>query len=226
MSEKEKAKRILIYILMVILTVAGLALIFNEQIKTFTIDHMQENALNQPIKKHPKIGQFDDAKVGEVTTKDVAKAATTNASDSIGKIAIPAIGLKLPIFYGMATNNMLRGACTMHPNEQMGMQGNYCLAGHHMENNRILFGPLQNASKGDLIYLTDGKKIYTYQIQEKVVVSEYQVNWIANINDGNYLTLVTCASGHPGETRRIIIRGNLTGIQDVNKQNTKVFTND
>lgn len=219
----DKAKKILINCFMALLTIVGLALIFNEQIKSFIVDHMQENALEQPIKKHPKKGQFDAGKVGEVTPEDVARAAMKEPSDAIGKISIPAVGLRLPIFYGMATNNMMRGACTMRPNEQMGMQGNYTLAGHHMMDNQILFGPLQNVRDGNLIYLTDGKKVYTYKTVITDVVSEYQTVWLNNVPNAKVITLITCASGHTGETRRIVIRGQLQKVQKANAKNLKLF---
>lgn len=217
-------RKIIINVLMTLLTIIGLALIFNEQIKSFVVDHMQETALSQPIKnQHHKKGQFDSNKVGEVTPEDVAKAAMKEPADAIGKISIPSVGLRLPIFYGMATNNMLRGACTMRSDERMGMKGNYCLAGHHMLNEQILFGPLQNVKQGNLVYLTDGKDVYTYKVILADIVSEYQTFWINNIPNKKLITLITCASGHEGEKRRIIIRGELQSIQKANSKNLKKF---
>lgn len=223
MKLSDKAKKILTHVLMLILTIVGLALVFNEQIKSFIVNHMQENALEQPIKKHPKSGDFNTTNVKAISPEDILKASMKKNAGSIGKIAIPKVGLKLPIFYGMAQNNMVRGACTMRSNEEMGMQGNYTLAGHHMMDNEILFGPLQNVQDNDLIYLTDGQKVYTYQVQQKKVVSEYQTYWIKDVSDKHLITLITCASGHEGETCRIIVRGILTSVQDLNKENAKVF---
>lgn len=219
-----KKKKIITNIVMAFLVIIGLALTFNEQIKSFIVDHMQENALSQPIKKsHPRKGQFDASKVGEVTPEDIAKAAMKEPTDSIGKISIPKVGLRLPIFYGMSTDNMMRGACTMRPNEQMGMQGNYCLAGHHMMDSQILFGPLKNVRQGNLVYLTDGKNVFTYKVVLTDIVNEYQTFWINNIPNKKLITLITCASGHEGETRRIIIRGELQNVQKANSDNLKKF---
>lgn len=220
----EKKKKIIINIIMTLLTILGLALIFNEQIKSFIVDHMQETALNQPIKNHyPKNGQFDSNKVGEVNSKAIVKATMKEPSDAIGKISIPSVGLRLPIFYGMATNNMMRGACTMRPDEKMGMQGNYCLAGHHMLDDQILFGPLQNVKQGNYVYLTDGENVYTYKVILTEIVNEYQTFWINNIPNKKLLTLITCASGHKGETKRIIIRGELQKTEKANSKNLKKF---
>ncbi|MGX5378232.1 class A sortase [Ligilactobacillus sp. LYQ135] len=219
-----KIKKFLYSFFMIFLVCLGLALIFNEQIKTYIVHHMQENALEQPInQKKPKNGQFDATKVGAVSSKDVAKAATQPVSDSIGKIAIPDIGLKLPIFYGMSNSNMVRGACTMRADEQMGMLGNYTLAGHHMLDNNLLFGPLQNAKKGQLIYLTDGKQVFVYKIETKTVVDEHQTQWLDSNSDQHLITLVTCASGQEGETRRIIIRGILQSTNQYDSTNSNLF---
>ena len=202
----------------------GLALIFNEQIKSFVVNHISTTALNKPISSSkPKKGQFNYDAVRPVDTKDVAKAATSNAAGSIGKIAIPDVGIHLPVFYGLAQNNLMRGAGTMKQNETMGEEGNYCLAGHHMEDNNILFGPLANIGVGAKVYLTDGKNVYTYKVTLKKIVNEDQVQWLNDVPGQKLLTLVTCSSGTPGVKTRIIVRGELQQVQPANKSTLKVF---
>lgn len=225
-KKKGRIKKILVSILVVLLTIVGLALVFNEQIKTFIVNHISTTALEKPIEKQkPKKGNFDYDKVKPIDTKDVAKAATSDAEGSIGKIAIPQVGIKLPIFYGLAQNNLMRGAGTMKPNEKMGEEGNYALAGHHMEDNSILFGPLENIKTGASIYVTDGKKVYTYKVTDKKVVNEDQVQWIDNVAGKKLITLVTCSSGEPGVKTRIIVRGELEQTQDATKKTLEVFNN-
>lgn len=222
-SKKHRVRHVLLSILIVLLLVVGIALIFNEQIKSFVVNHISTTSLEKPISKtEHKKGNFNYDAVKPVDTKDVAKAATTDAAGSIGKIAIPQINLHLPIFYGLAQNNLMRGAGTMKPNEQMG-EGNYSLAGHHMEDNNILFGPLANLKVGAKIYITNGQNVYTYKSTQKVVVNEDQVQWINDVPGQKLITLVTCASGKLGETNRIIIRGELQQIQKVDKNTMKVF---
>ena len=83
-----KVRKIFVSILVVLLVLCGLALIFNEQIKSFVVNHISTTALNKPISSSkPKKGQFNYDAVRPVDTKDVAKAATSNAAGSIGKIA-------------------------------------------------------------------------------------------------------------------------------------------
>ena len=225
---KKKAKHLknfFVGLLVVILTVAGLTLIFNEQIKTFIVNRMTTTALNQPIKKQQgtKKGNFDYDSVKAVDTKDVVNAATSDASDSIGKIAIPKVGIRLPIFYGLSQNNLMRGAGTMKQDEQMGETGNYALAGHHMENEKILFGPLENIQKGDKIYVTNGQNVYTYKVTQKVIVNQTQVQWLDNVPNQKLITLVTCSSGQEGVQTRIIVRGELVATQNATKKSLKVF---
>lgn len=219
-----KIRKILVSILVVLLVLCGLALIFNEQIKSFVVNRISTTALNKPISSSkPKKGQFDYDAVRPVDTKDVAKAATSNAAGSIGKIAIPDVDIHLPIFYGLAQTNLMRGAGTMKQNETMGEEGNYCLAGHHMEDNNILFGPLANIDMGAKVYLTDGKNVYTYKVTLKKIVNEDQVQWLNDVPGQKLLTLVTCSSGTPGVKTRIIVRGELQQVQPANKSTLKVF---
>lgn len=219
-----KVRKTLVSILVVLLVLCGLALIFNEQIKSFVVNHISTTALNKPISSSkPKKGQFDYGAVRPVDTKDVAKAATSNAAGLIGKIAIPDVGIHLPVFYGLAQSNLMRGAGTMKQNETMGEEGNYCLAGHHMEDNNILFGPLANIGVGAKVYLTDGKNVYTYKVTLKKIVNEDQVQWLNDVPGQKLLTLVTCSSGTPGVKTRIIVRGELQQVQPANKSTLKVF---
>ena len=117
----------------------------------------------------------------------------------------------------------MRGAGTMKQNETMGEEGNYCLAGHHMEDNNILFGPLANIGVGAKVYLTDGKNVYTYKVILKKIVNEDQVQWLNDVPGQKLLTLVTCSSGTPGVKTRIIVRGELQQVQPANKSTLKVF---
>lgn len=206
----------------IILIILGIGLALKEPIKSWYVHHMQTEAIQQPIKKSHGHGDFNYGNVKAITDADVANAATMNAADVIGKIAIPAVGMKLPIFYGIAQNNLLRGAGTMKPDEQMGM-GNYCLAGHHMLDGKILFGPLMQVKNGDSIYLTDKTYVYKYQVTNVKTVYETDTSVLNDVPEQRLCTLVTCASGHAGETHRLIVTGTLQWQHVANWHNLKVF---
>lgn len=220
-----KIWKVLQWVIVVVLMVVGLALIFNEQIKSYVVNHMSQTAISKPVDTKTKHkGNFDFESVKAVDIKGVSKA-TQDDTAAIGKIAIPSIGLKLPIFYGLDNNNLMRGAGTMKADEKMGTENNYAIAGHHMEDPNILFGPLSKAKIGKKIYLTDEKKVYVYKITKKAVVDETQVKWIDDVPGESLVTLVTCASGTEGEVNRIIIQGSLVSTETASKSNLKYFNN-
>src|SRR5699024_9616037 len=89
-----KVRKTLVSLFVMFLVLCGLACIFNEQIKSFVVNHVSTTALNKTISSSkPKKGQFDYDAVRPVDTKDVAKAATSNAAGSSGKTAIPEVGI-------------------------------------------------------------------------------------------------------------------------------------
>ena len=206
----------------VILLLAGFVMIFNEQIKCVIVDWMTNSSLKQPVKDDDSKGNFDFEKVKAVDNKMVAKAAFSKNQDAIGKLSVPSVKVKLPIFKGLDNYNLVRGAGTMKEAEQMGT-GNYALAGHHMKDGSLLFGPLENVKKGDKIYLADKHHVYVYETMLKTVVDKHDTNYIDDVQGQKLVTLITCASGMTGESRRVIVQGELLCKKPANKENLKVF---
>ena len=152
----------------------------------------------------------------------VAKAAFSKNKDAIGKLSVPSVKVKLPIFKGLDNYNLVRGAGTMKETERMG-PGNYALAGHHMKDGSLLFGPLENVKKGDKIYLADKHHVYVYETRLKTVVDKHDTNYINDVQGQKLVTLITCASGMTGESRRVVVQGELLCKKPANKENLKVF---
>lgn len=219
----EQKKRILIRWVAGIVIAIGLLMAFSSPLKNWMIGHLSNQARSAKIVQ-PGKGNFNYSDVHAVNGRDALRASMQKAPASIGRIAIPAVNLKLPVYNGLGTNgqNLLYGAGTLKPNQKMG-EGNYTLAGHHMSNENILFGPLMKTKLGQKIYLTDGKKLYTYKIDQRTVVNEHQIQWINNVPHQKVITLFTCTTAKAGETQRLIVRGHLTKISKVNKQNGNLF---
>ncbi|MUG33622.1 sortase, partial [Psychrobacter sanguinis] len=76
----------------------------------------------------------------------------------IGGIAIPELGINLPIFKGLGNVELIYGAGTMKEDQVMGGDNNYSLASHHIfglvGSSEMLFSPLERAKDGMVIYLT------------------------------------------------------------------------
>lgn len=118
----------------------------------------------------------------------------------------------------MSDDAMSTGGGTMRADQVMG-QGNYPLAGHYMTAKGILFSPLEDVKKGELIYLTNLKKVYVYRIYMKKIVDPSAV-WLVNNTKQNIVTLITCADGGKN---RWAIRGNLIKTEKATDSNLKVF---
>lgn len=226
MAEKKKKRNVRLIVtrvLAVILLLIGLALIFNKQIRNVLITQNQNSAMTQVTRKkveqnQKKKGMFDFKKVKSVGFNQVAKSRNQKNVHVIGAIAIPDVNMHLPICLGMSDDAMATGGGTMRPDQKMG-KGNYPLAGHYMTSKGILFSPLEDVKKGNMIYLTDMKKVYVYKTYMKKKVNPYAV-YLVNNTKKPIVTLITCADGG---ANRWAIRGNLIKTEKTNSNNVKVF---
>ncbi|WP_281165636.1 class A sortase [Liquorilactobacillus sicerae] len=219
-------KKNLRYFFAAVLLVIGLVLVFNQQLTSMMVNQMTSQALKNPIRKtQSQKGEFNFKKIKSASAIAVVKAKFLQSSTgSIGKIAVPAVKLKLPIFYGITNDNLLRGAGTLKADQKMG-QGNYALAGHHMNDPNILFSPLAKAKVGEMVYLTDGRKVYQYRLTLRKTISKYQVNVINDVPKQKLLTLITCdpIKGVAHTPLRIFLQGKLVATRTATAANLKIF---
>lgn len=162
----------------------------------------------------PATYNYDD--ISEISLGSILQAKKEEAkAPMIGEIAIPEVGINLPILKGVTNQNLLLGAATMKPDQKMGV-GNYTLASHYSDayNETLLFAPLKRASVDMMVYLTDLTNVYTYQITSIRLVDATEVSVLDETGE-NILTLVTC-KGLDGIQRRIV-RGKLVNITPVDK---------
>ncbi|MQS75134.1 class A sortase [Companilactobacillus halodurans] len=209
----------------VLLLLIALVLIFNQPIKEYAVKRIaQRNLTTLTAKKakanSKKSGQFDFSKVKPISASQVAKASVNNDAAVIGKMAVPSVDLKLPIVVGLSDNALSTGGGTMKKNQKMG-KSNYALAGHYMTNKGALFSPLENAQIGDLAYITNMKRVYTYKIYYKKIVPPTAVYLLDDVKDQSILTLITCADGG---TNRWALQGSLVSSKPANKKTLAVFS--
>lgn len=222
-KNKSSVTTIIIRIVAIILLLVGLVLIFNKQIRNHIVQQNQSKALSSlTVKKveqnQKKKGMFDFDKVKEIDFAQVTRTQVKNTSDAIGALAIPDVNMYLPIMLGLSDSAMATGGGTMRADQQMG-EGNYALAGHYMTAKGVLFSPLEDSKKGQLVYLTDLKKIYIYKIYMKKKVSPYAV-WLVDNTKKPIVTLITCADGG---VDRWAVRGNLIKTEKASNKNLQVF---
>ncbi|MGO3616629.1 MAG: class A sortase [Pseudolactococcus laudensis] len=199
----KKLRRWLVNIFLILLLLLGLLLIFNKgfrnMIMAWNANKYQVTKIDKKtLKDNDKdgVGDFDFSKVNPISFEDVMKnQLNAQKLPVIGGIAIPDLGINLPIFRGIGNVELTYGAGTMKPDAVMG-QGNYALASHHVSGvtgaPQLLFTPLERAKKDMVIYITDKEKIYQYKIRDVQVMIPEHVEVIDDHPGKKEMTLVTC----------------------------------
>ena len=209
----KKAKKNFTSFVIAFLLIFGLILMFNNQIKNSLIKNTSEGYNLSQLKRDDVINNknvsttFDFKSVQPISSEAVIKAKLENKKlPVIGAIAIPEVGINLPVFKGLSNDALLWGAGTTKDNEEMG-SGNYGLASHYTKQEDLLFTPLLKVKINDEIYLTDLDYVYHYKVSLKREVSPSEVQWLDEIPNKELVTLVTC--GDLSAETRIIIQGEL-----------------
>ncbi|KRK88124.1 class A sortase [Lentilactobacillus sunkii] len=210
-------KKLLINIVFVLLIIVALGLIFNRQIKNEMIKSYQpkitrkavvqaEKRAKQQSKRHKRNVSYNFKKVKSLDFQTAARARmSTNQIEVIGEILLPKSHIHLPIGMGVANNTLALAAGTMRPNQKMG-KGNYPLAGHHMVNPHVLFGPLYFKTKvGDRVYLSNMSRVYQYKVYQRKFIAATRVDVVRQTKKP-IVTLITCDATGAG---RLMIRGKL-----------------
>lgn len=222
MKKQHNWKRALMGMLAVILIAIGGLLIFNAPVTSWLVKQNQKASLAKVLQqKKPAAtasGMFDFNKVKSMTATRALKARVHNTSHAIGAVAIPVVHLALPILVGLSDDSLSTGGGTMRANQVMG-QGNYPLAGHYMTTKGILFSPIAQVQKGDLVYLTNLKRVYRYRVYRKEIVNPTALYLVRNTKKA-IVTLITCADGG---IKRWAIRGRLTKTQPATEAALQVF---
>ncbi|HIY57797.1 MAG TPA: class A sortase [Candidatus Tetragenococcus pullicola] len=208
-EKKSKWKNRLINLFLIVLLLVGLLLVFNDPIKKKVMQKNTDNyAINQvsrqEIEKNTqKEATFDFDAVEPISFEKVMQAQFGESQlPVIGAVAIPKIGINLPIFKGLSNEALLYGAGTFTPEQQMG-KGNYALASHRVEGSDLLFTKIDHLQIDDTIYLTDLEKIYAYQVTVSKQIQPTQVEVVEEVEKKNLITLITCAEA-AGITRWVV----------------------
>lgn len=220
MARNSKIKTTLKVIVVTVLTIVALLLIFNRQVSYWFIKSYQPKITRNAVAKaKPKKADYDFSKVKSLGVQQAVEARSQ--SDSIqlaGQILIPPIGIHLPIGLGVSNTTLALTAGTMRADQKMGT-GNYPLAGHHMVDPNVLFGPLYDKARtGQLIYITDMKTVYEYRIYKRQFIAATDVN-VINQTKRKIITLITCDATGAG---RLMIRGRYLKNYPLKRANPKI----
>ncbi|MBO0419142.1 class A sortase [Vagococcus fluvialis] len=102
---------------------------------------------------------------------------------------------------------MLTGASTYRENQLLG-DGNYVLLTHNIFEKDVLFHRIIHLKQGDLIYTTDFKDVYVYEVFLNKKIKETEVNYVKQQEGETILTLLRC-EGDIGTIYRRVVQGKL-----------------
>ncbi|MBU5424835.1 class A sortase [Tissierella pigra] len=171
-----------------IIIIIGVILLFIPHINNLIIQHNINNTRNvlkeitseEIIKNKNTEGIYDYDSIRDIEINTVLwEIKDFDNKNIIGQIAIPDLGIDIPILKGTTNSNLLIGATTMVEGQEMG-EGNYPLAGHLMKNKSLLFGSLMDIEIGALVKISDKNMIYEYKIYDTVVVPDEALNMLDN----------------------------------------------
>ena len=163
--------------------------------------NQQANLANsQAVSAHHR-SQIAEA---DLTTLLAARPRTERlvASAGVGRVAIPAVGISLPIFNQINDSTLSLGTVLYFPERQLG-QGNTVLASHHYLGGEGLLNALNRVKKGDEILVSDLTSVWVYRVAANQVVKQDQVSVLANTGDAR-VTLIRCEGPRGTDYRRVV----------------------
>ncbi|HDA6121893.1 TPA: class A sortase [Enterococcus faecium] len=178
---------------------------YQDQIMTVSVDELAENKNKPATYDFDQVQPISDTSVYTSQANLITDKKDPTAFNMIGFVAVPSVSINLPIFQGLYNDNLLYGAGTAKPNQQLG-EKNYVLASHRSDKPTLLFTPLDQVSKGENIFVTDKDRIYQYEISTVMEVTPDRGDLMDDVPNEKIITLITCSDIQG--TNRVIVRGN------------------
>lgn len=172
----------------------------NDIADTNNIDYQENTEIYDSISYDPSAIQ---------SLSRIPKFQEVNMNFLVGYIQIPEVNLELPVLEGLTNENLNVATGTMKPGQEMGKR-NYAIAGHHMQNENLLFSPLMRVKKGNLAYLTDKDRTYVYEVTKTEVLDVNRGDVVEDAEGDKIITLITCTDIQG--TARLMVRGKLLNI--------------
>ena len=145
-----------------------------------------------------------------------------SGSGIIGYITIPAINVELPVYHGTSEGvlNVAVGHLQGSSFPVGGADTHAVLSGHRGLPSARLFTDLDEMVVGDTFTLNVLNEVLTYEVEEILIVRPEEIDKLAIIPGGDYVTLMTCTP-YGVNTHRLLIRSRrIDTIYE--KQNVKV----
>lgn len=125
----------------------------------------------------------------------------------MGYISIPVIKVELPVYHGTSAEvlNIAAGHLEGSAFPVGGKNTHAVISAHRGLPSAKLFTDLDKLVVGDTFTITILDEIYTYEVEEILIVLPSEMNELSIIPDGDYVTLMTCTP-YGINTHRLLIR--------------------
>lgn len=147
-----------------------------------------------------------------------------NVSDTgiIGYITIPCIKVELPVYHGTSPEvlNIAAGHLQGSSLPIGGTNSHAVISAHRGLPSARLFTDLDQLDKGDLFTITVLDRVFTYEVEEILIVEPEETDKLSVIPNGDYVTLMTCTP-YGINTHRMLIRSHRT--ENVEKHEVRIF---
>lgn len=142
-------------------------------------------------------------------------------SGILGYISIPVIKVELPIYHGTSPEvlNIAAGHLEGSSLPVGGKNTHAVISAHRGLPSAKLFTDLDELVVGDTFTITVLDEIFTYEVEEILIVEPDQMEKLAIIPDGDYVTLMTCTP-YGINSHRMLIRSHR--IETIYEHNVKV----
>ncbi len=153
--------------------------------------------------------------------KDYNSIFNINRNGMMGYVTIPSIKVELPIYHGISDQVLNVAAGHLEgTNLPTGGKGNHVvLSAHRGLPSAKLFTNLDKVRMGDTFTLTILDRVFTYEVDQIVVVLPQEIETLYPIEGRDYCTLVTCTP-YGINTHRLLVRGkrikNIEPEKDIN----------
>lgn len=125
----------------------------------------------------------------------------------LGYITIPAIDVELPIYHGTSAEvlNIAAGHLQGSSLPVGGENTHAVISAHRGLPSARLFTDLDQLAVGDTFTITVLDQVLTYEVEKILIVKPEEVDKLAIIPEGDYVTLMTCTP-YGVNTHRLLIR--------------------
>lgn len=163
------------------------------------------NAYNETLSRNPLLIDPFTSKQKEGLRE---YARMLEVHEQIGHVAIPSIGVDIPIYAGTSETVLQKGSGHLEGTSLLvgGLSTHSVLTAHRGLPTARLFTDLNKVKKGQIFYVTNIKETLAYKVVSIKVVDPTALSEVKIVNGKDYITLLTCTP-YMINSHRLLVKG-------------------